>query len=185
MEILKHRVNSFDRINNKFGIEIDIRDYNGDIVISHDPPHLHTIKLEEFLKKINKNRLIAINIKSMEIEERLKEIINEFELKNYFTFDWSIPSLIKAQKKNIVCAFRLSEYEKEFFPNCTWVWVDSFEEIWYDKKILSELKDKGFKIALVSPELHGRKQDFEKFEDIVHLGIADAICTNNPEYWYK
>lgn len=185
MEILKHRVNSFDQIDNNFGLELDVRDQNGDLVVSHDLPIASTIKLEDFLQKIDKNKLIAINIKSVEIEKNLKKIVSDANLKNYFTFDWPIPSLLKAQNNDLICAFRISEYEKELFPNCSWVWVDSFKEIWYDTKILSDLKDKGFKLALVSPELHGRENDIEKFEKIVNTGLADAICTNNPEYWCK
>ena len=183
MEILKHRVNSFDEINNNFGIELDVRDQNGELVVSHDLPDTSTIKLENFLQKIDKNKLVAINIKSVEIEKRLKEIISNANLKNYFTFDWPIPALIKAQNNHLICAFRLSEYEKELFPNCSWIWIDSFNEIWYDEKMLSDLKDKGYNLALVSPELHGRRNDFEKFEMIVNTGLADAICTNKPEYW--
>ena len=183
MKILKHRVNSYDKIDDNFGAEIDIRDQNGELVVSHDLPISSSIRLEEFLKKINKQQLIAINIKSVEIETNLKKIISKTDLENYFTFDWPIPSLIKAQNNQIICAFRLSEYEKEIFPNCSWVWIDSFKEIWYGQKELEDLKNKGFNIALVSPELHGREIDFGRFESIVDTGIADAICTNNPEYW--
>lgn len=183
MEILKHKVNSYDEIDSNFGIELDIRDQNGDLVVSHDVPTYPSIKLVDFLKKIDKRKLVALNIKSTEIEKSLKKIISDADLKNYFTFDWPIPSLIKAQNNNLICAFRLSEYEKELFPNCSWIWIDSFKHIWYDEKILAELKDKGFNLALVSPELHGRENDLEKFKKIVNAGLVDAICTNKPEYW--
>ena len=185
MEILKHRVNSFENIDKNFGMEIDIRDHNGELVLSHDIPDSSSlIKLDDFLTKIDTNKLLALNIKSAEIEKNLKKIVSDFNLKNYFTFDWAIPSLIKAQKNNLICAFRLSEFEKELFPNCSWIWIDSFKEIWYDAKTLTDLKNKGFKLALVSPELHNRTNDLEKFEKIVNTGLADAICTDNPEYWY-
>ena len=183
MKILKHRVNSYEEIDNNFGVEIDIRDYNGELVLSHDLPTNSSIRLEDFLKKINNQQFIAINIKSVEIEKNLERIISNMNIKNYFTFDWPIPSLIKAQNNQIICAFRLSEYEKEVFPNCSWVWIDAFKEIWYNQKELEDLKNRGFNIALVSPELHGRESDFKEFEMIVNTGIADAICTNNPEYW--
>ena len=183
MDILKHRVNSYDDIDDNFGIELDIRDQNGNLIISHDLPVTSCIKLEDFLQKLNKNKLIAINIKSVEIEQKLEKTIFNTNLKNYFTFDWPIPSLIKAQNSGLNCAFRLSEYEKELFPKCSWIWIDSFNEIWYDEEILSNLKDQGYNLALVSPELHGRKNDLKKFEKIVNTGLADAICTNNPEYW--
>ena len=91
--------------------------------------------------------------------------------------------MIKSIKCNLSCAFRLSEYEKEIIPNCTWVWVDCFEKIWYDSNFLSFLKDLHLKIALVSPELHGRTSEIKKFEAIVNSISVDAICTDMPEYW--
>jgi hypothetical protein len=83
------------------------------------------------------------------------------------------------------CAFRLSEYEKEIIPNCSWVWVDCFEKIWYDVEYLKSLKNLTLKIALVSPELHGRKSEIHKFEEIVNSISVDVICTDIPEYWYN
>ena len=62
------------------------------------------------------------------------------KISNYFTFDWSVPSLFKALSYDITCAFRLSEYEKDIIPNCTWAWIDSFHSIWYDEKYLRNLK---------------------------------------------
>ena len=39
MKIIKHKVNSIQKIDQNFGAEIDIRDYDGDLVLSHDFPH--------------------------------------------------------------------------------------------------------------------------------------------------
>lgn len=43
-------------INFGFGIETDIRDFNGKLVISHDLPNINSIKLLELLKLILKSK---------------------------------------------------------------------------------------------------------------------------------
>ena len=184
MEILKHRVNSLDKVDPNFGIEIDIHDYNNELVLAHDHPNDQSIKLNDFLKTISKNHLLAINIKSSEIEAELKSILVNLKISNYLTFDWSVPSLFKALSYDITCAFRLSEYEKDIIPNCTWAWIDSFHSIWYDVDFLSSLKKSGLKLAIVSPELHNRKSEMKKIKDIVNAVKVDAICTNLTNFWY-
>lgn len=183
MEIIKHRVNAVLEIDSRFGSEIDIRDYNNDLVLSHDNPSRENITLREFLKKIDMNKILAINAKTSEIEKELYQIIQKTGIKNYFTFDWSIPALLKALNTKLVCAYRLSEYEKDRYSNCQWVWLDAFHSIWYDKSLTSSLKDEGYKVAIVSPELHGRKKELNKVKEIVKSGTVDAICTDLPEYW--
>lgn len=183
MEILKHRVLDVHDIDPRFGIEIDVRDINNELVVSHDPPNDKSPKLKDFFE-VQKNQLFAINIKSVEIEKQLKEIISYYKIKNYFTFDWPIPSLFKAINSNLITAFRLSEYENYIYKNCDWVWIDSFHSIWYSTEQIKSLKKHGFKIALVSPELHKRYSDLERFREIVSLCRIDAICTDHPEKWY-
>ena len=82
MEILKHRVNSMDQVDPNLGIEIDIHDYNNELVLAHDHPNEQSIKLNDFLKTISKNHLLAINIKSSEIEAELKSILVNLKISN-------------------------------------------------------------------------------------------------------
>lgn len=183
MEIIKHRANNIAEIDNRYGYEIDVRDSLGELVISHDPALGNDVTLSKYLKYIDKNKLVGINVKSSEIEDRLKKVIEDNNILNYFTFDWPVPSLIKAIQAQLVCAFRLSEYEKEIIPNCSWAWIDAFHSIWYDKKFLESIYNKGIKIVLVSPEIHGRDQELKKIKDIVNTGLIDVICTDMPEYY--
>ena len=132
MIIIKHRVNSIKEINPKFGLEIDISEYNNKLVLAHDHPNEQSVKLEDFITYVPKNSFLAINSKSVGIEAELKIILSRSKITNYFTFDWPVPSLHKAICHDLNCAFRLSEYEKDIIPNCPWVWLDSFNEIWYD-----------------------------------------------------
>ena len=169
----------------KFGLEIDIRDYNGILVLSHDLPNEKCLSFEKFLESVNPNTMLLINVKSTDIQQNLQEILTKYKIENYFTFDWAVPDLLKAVKNNLICAFRVSEYEKEIIPGCTWVWVDSFHSIWYDEKYLKNLKTAGLKIALVSPELHNRDSELERIRKIIKNIDVDVICTDIPEFWVK
>jgi len=181
--IIKHRVNSIKEINPKFGLEIDIHNYNNKLVLAHDHPNEQSIKLEDFITHIPKNSLLAINIKNEEVEVELKIILSRSKTTNYFTFDWPVTSLHNAINHDLNCAFRLSEYEKDIVPNCPWVWLDSFNGIWYDADFLISLKKSGIKLAIVSPELHNREADISKVKDIVNAVKVDAMCTDIPEFW--
>ena len=183
MIIIKHRVNSIKEINPKFGLEIDIHNYNNKLVLAHDHPNEQSIKLEDFITHIPKNSLLAINIKNEEVEAELKIILSRSKTTNYFTFDWPVTSLRNAINHDLNCAFRLSEYEKDIVPNCPWVWLDSFNGIWYDADFLISLKKSGIKLAIVSPELHNREADISKVKDIVNAVKVDAMCTDIPEFW--
>ena len=90
---------------------------------------------------------------------------------------------------------RISEFEtynklSELNKHCKWIWLDCFENINLDKKVYNEFKKKGFKICLVSPELHGRKlrnPNSKKFlKKIRQKEIKiDAICCklHNFGFW--
>ena len=183
MIIIKHRVNSIKEINPKFGLEIDIHNYNNKLVLAHDHPNEQSTKLEDFITYVPKNSLLAINIKNEEVEAELKIILSRSKTTNYFTFDWPVTSLHNAINHDLNCAFRLSEYEKDIVPNCPWVWLDSFNGIWYDADFLISLKKSGIKLAIVSPELHNREEDISKVKDIVNAVKVDAMCTDMPEFW--
>ena len=58
MIILKHRANSIENFDTKYGIEIDIRDFGNNLVLSHDLPNENSLDLESFVQKfLNKHFL--------------------------------------------------------------------------------------------------------------------------------
>lgn len=186
MEILKHRVNSTNEIDNKFGAEIDVRDHNSKLVLSHGLPSEDNLSFLDFLKKFPRSSLLAINVKSSEIEKDLKEILEQVNHQKYFVFDFSIPYLRKAIKLGLNCAFRLSEYEKDLHPGCKWAWLDSFHSVWYDENFVNSLHKRGLSIAIASPELHNRQpsnEEVQKIRKIISRNLIDAICTDKPELW--
>lgn len=201
MEIISHRGywKSIEEKNSKaafersfnmgFGTETDIRDYGGELVISHDISDSTCLKLESFLelyiKYNNPNLTLALNIKSDGLHEKLLEKLKAFGIENYFVFDMSTPDTIGYLKKEMPFFSRQSEYEKTpvFYENCSGIWLDGFEGNWFDKEIVLDHLNKHKKIAIVSSELHQR--DSEELWDFIkdnnfHKSDAIILCTDKP-----
>lgn len=192
-----HRINTIEdlaNVKNCHGIELDLRDYNGSIIVQHDP-YKEGVLFEDYIKYLNNINLI-LNIKSEGIENKIINILNDNNYKgNYFFLDSSFPmiySLSKGGNKNI--ALRFSEFEGldtliNMKGKVDWVWVDVFTKIPLTLEISKKIKDLGYKICLVSPELQGREYDIEKYaNEIITNGlIIDAICCkfHNIEKWKK
>ena len=76
---------SFERsFNLGFGTETDIRDYNGELVISHDIPTTSSMKIDDFFKlyKSQSDSLLALNLKSDGLHSILKIKLEEFNIQN-------------------------------------------------------------------------------------------------------
>ena len=173
-----------------FGTETDIRDYKGELVISHDIADSSCMKLEVFLelyiKYNNSNLTLALNIKSDGLQNKLFDQLKEFRIKNFFVFDMSIPDTIGYLKNKTPFFSRQSEYENTpiFYENCSGIWLDTFERNWFDKDLLLNHITNNKKIAIVSSELHGRNShelwSFIKNNDF-HKSDSIILCTDVPE----
>ncbi len=180
-----------DALDKGFGIETDIRDFNGELVISHELPKASSPKLSEFLRiipKLKMGQAIAFNIKSDGQHKLLKSMLDDYPaLKNIFFFDMSVPTLYLFSKflpkENL--ATRVSDIEPEpnLYDSVQWVWIDcftrDFDEWGKAKKYLLG----GKKLAFISPELHKRphtpfwrelKENFPRDEGVY-------LCTDYVE----
>ena len=95
MIVIQHRVNSAIEAKikkNKF-FEIDLRDYNNQIILHHDP-FSKGENFEHFLKKI-KIKFLILNIKSEGIEEEVLRLVKKYNVADYFFLDTSIPFMVK------------------------------------------------------------------------------------------
>ena len=172
-----------------FGIETDIRDYNGEIVISHDIPDKNCIKLEQVFsayKKFQQDLPLALNIKSNGLQDKLKKSLEKYKIKNYFVFDMSVPDALTYYKGNCVFFTRKSEYEEvpSFYSQAKGVWMDEFVSHWINEKLVSKCVKDGKKICIVSPELHQRnyKKEWPEYKKLEqHLKVQLMICTDHPE----
>ena len=201
MEIISHRgywnevqekntkpafIRSFEK---GYGTETDLRDFNGEIVISHDIPNDNAILLSDFFKiykSSGKSEKLALNIKSDGLQKKLfSELIN-YQITNYFVFDMSIPDTIGYINDNINFFSRQSEHELNpvFYDKCKGVWLDAFEGIWYESKLILDHLENNKQVALVSPELHKRDtNDLWKMlkSNNIHLEKNLILCTDRPE----
>ena len=166
MELISHRVNNkagLETLPEKYGVEIDLRDENGTLILSHDPFSAGEL-FEDYLKNYRHGTMI-LNIKSERIEHRVLELINKYQIKSYFFLDSSFPMIFLLSnmgEKNI--ALRFSEYEgmdtiRAMAGKVTWVWVDCFTQFPLTKGVYDEMKGLGYKLCMVSPELQGREVD--------------------------
>ena len=170
-----------------YGIELDIRDFGSNIVIAHDLPNNESALFSNFFDQLNNyehnNKTIAINIKSDGLVSKIKGLINEYELADYFTFDMSIPEMLRYQNAGLNYFTRLSEYEKDpiMIENATGIWLDAFETEWYDEDYLNGLLQNKKDICIVSAELHGR--DYTNQWALIK-GLNDQnnlmLCTDKP-----
>lgn len=190
-----HRINNSEDlkiVNEAEGIELDLRDKGGKLILSHDP-FSDGEDFEAFLKKFNKE-LIILNIKSERIEYKVLELLKKYNVQKYFFLDSSFPmiyQLNKINEKNI--AIRVSEFEpiesvEKVKDMVKWVWIDCFNDFSLDKNTYNIIKKLGLKICLVSPELQGHRIDkIQVFKNIIKKNNfeIDAICTKsyNIKYW--
>jgi len=189
-----HRINTSSELQNipsDIGIEIDIRDTDTELYLSHDPFSTGEL-LDDFLK-FYRHSFIILNIKSERIEHRIIELLVKYKITNYFFLDSSFPmiyNLSNLGENNI--AVRFSEFEGldtviNIKDRVRWVWVDCFSHFPLTPEIFKILKDKNLKICIVSPELQGQPNKISEYKSYMidnHIK-PDMICTKiyNIDQW--
>lgn len=181
-------------LSNKVGFEIDVRDFGRELIITHDPlvDNSNHITLKEFFEIYNAhkcNNVIAINIKSCGLEKILKDLLIRFYIKNYFVFDMAVPDILGYIKEDIKFFTRQSEFENDpsFYEKADGIWLDEFKDHWIDGKTIMKHINNGKKVAIVSPELHGRnyKEIWREYKKIIKDNKLNdnnlMICTDFPE----
>jgi len=165
-----------------FGIETDIRDCMGKLVISHDMPRGGEMTAEEFFSLEGiRTILLALNMKADGLYGELLKLLDRCGIRDYFAFDMSIPDTIGYLGMNF--ASRVSEYEHElpFYSRSAYVWLDCFESDWFSATDVERYLDSGKKVCVVSPELH--KRDHRAVWQVLKgiRGEGLAICTDMPD----
>jgi len=173
-----------------FGTETDIRDYKGELVISHDIADEKCISVKEMFEIYNKYNSalpLALNIKADGLQAKLKELLLEYKITNYFVFDMSVPDGLHYLKQDIKAFTRESEYEKipSFYEDACGIWLDEFQGHWIDKEVVTRHIKNNKQICIVSPDLHKREykkewQDYKEIEKELRVNNM-MICTDHPE----
>ena len=199
MEIISHRgywnnigeknlLTAFTRsFNLNFGTETDLRDLNGEIVISHDIPNNNAIKLSTFFdiyKKFGNSKTLALNIKSDGLSGIFDKSRDLIEATESWVFDGSIPEMLIYKKLGIKHALRISEVEKELPWASPVLWFDCFFSDWYVNRIDLFEKYSNCEIVLVSPEIHSIdfRRAWEYFKNLISIGFLNvSLCTDYPD----
>lgn len=168
-----------------FGTETDVRDCLGELVISHDIPRGGEMSLHFFLSLVGKDeKLLALNIKADGLAGSLCEAMRDYNRAHWFVFDMSIPDMRAHLEMGNPVFARMSEVEKApaWFDRVDGVWLDSFEDDWFDMALIKNLIDNGKRVCVVSPELHGRDHT-NLWRKLQLLEKEDRLilCTDLPE----
>ena len=187
MEFIAHRINSMQDLKSvpvEYGVELDLRDdLTGRIYIQHNPFEPGE-DFEEYLTQYNHGTMI-LNIKSERIELKILELLIKYNIEKYFFLDSSFPmiKLLSDQGENKI-ALRFSEFEGldtlvAMQGKIQWVWVDCFSRLPLDRDIYKKIKELGYKICIVSPELQGQPEKLVEYKEQLRKENiqSDAICT--------
>jgi len=193
MEIILHRRNTIESLKNtpsNYGVEIDIRSYGDNLIISHDPFE-YGILFSNWIRNYNHGTLV-INLKEDGLEKKILYFLEKYNINTYFFLDQSLPSIINnSREKEIICSARVSEYESiktalNLKNKVSWIWVDIFTKFPLKNADFIKLKSMKFNLCLVSPELQPnnllRISDLKKiiYQEKI---LFDAVCTKFPEQW--
>jgi hypothetical protein len=191
MLIIDHRVNTSEhlrRVPADCGVEIDLRDYDGELRLVHDP-FLGGERFGDWLEGY-RHALCIFNVKCDGLEDAVLEQARG-RVRDYFFLDCAAPTLVKLVRRGErKVAVRYSEFEPleaclAFAGKADWVWVDCFTRLPLTKRSYAALK-RHFKLCLVSPELqgHGRAAIADYRTQLKSLGVElDAVCTDFVEDW--
>ncbi|HVO55168.1 MAG TPA: hypothetical protein VMT37_12230 [Solirubrobacterales bacterium] len=144
-----------------FGVETDVRDHCGELVISHDPPRGEQVGLDELLCAYAEHGSpgpLALNVKADGLGAMLAEALAERGVEDWFAFDMSVPDCAAYARDGLPYFTRHSEYEAtpSLYEQSAGVWIDLFESEWLDQATLDAHLEAGKRVCVVSPELHRR-----------------------------
>lgn len=190
MQIIMHRRNTIEELEATpacYGVEMDLRSYGNRLIVHHEP-FVDAVDFEEWIKHY-KHKTLILNVKEEGIEYRVKKIVEQHGIEDYFFLDLSFPYLIKMVKtgeKRV--ATRYSEYEAleyvlSLAGKANWVWVDCFTRMPLTR-VSYEALTKRFKLCIVSPELQGRDTaEIKEFKRLLADYNIDAVCTKRADLW--
>lgn len=173
-----------------YGIETDLRDYEGKLVVSHNIADDHSLDAEELFRRyveLDCHATLAFNVKADGIQGLLTEFLNKYKISNYFLFDMSVPEQVVNHDMNLNYYTRHSDVENTcvLYEGAKGVWLDSFyDDHWLTADIIRAHMSAGKKVCVVSPELHGKEylttwkmikeNQFEQSELM-------QLCTDKPD----
>lgn len=173
-----------------YGFESDVRDFNGELVISHNMADDSSPSAEEifqWLAEKDDRYCFAINIKADGLKDLLMEYITRYQITNYFIFDMSIPQMIEFDEMGLRYFTRQSEVEPVpcMYDRAAGVWIDGFWGMsWITEELLKGHIENGKEVCIVSPDLHGRTNYQSYWKQLKNYRIDFSkvmLCTDHPD----
>ncbi len=207
MIIVNHRQNSIEQLKQtsaNFGVEIDVRNHGDKLYVVHDPFDSNVCKFSDWLDYFH-HRFLIINVKEEGLEESIFKLLNDRKISNFFILDESFPYIRKyallgfsqfairiSEYESHITALNFSKFLSSLHKKVEWIWVDSFTGITPDSRVIYDLKNLGYKLCYVSPELHCSNSPalwehkinfFIEIFDKNSIPFPDMICTKLPKIW--
>ena len=85
MILISHRVNTTEKLRKvdfQFGVEIDIRSNNNQLILHHDPFEKGEL-FKEWLENYN-HKILILNVKEEGLENRILTLLREKKINNFF-----------------------------------------------------------------------------------------------------
>jgi len=193
MLIVHHRINTaalLADVPRTHGVEVDLRCDAGELVLRHDAVGGGE-RFVDWLAGYGHALLIA-NVKEEGLEALVLHALNGAGVQDFFFLDQSVPFLVRTvlggEKR---CAVRVSEYEStqlatKLAGKARWVWLDCFRRGGAISAVdAGLLKAFGYRICVVSPELHDplRAEEVADHRRWARSIGAHAVCTKLPAEW--
>ena len=172
-----------------FGFESDIRDYVGELVISHniaDAASPQAAEVFRLLAAHGDRYPFAINIKADGLKEPLAALLREHHIENYFLFDMSVPQMVEFREMGLRFFTRQSEYEMSpvLYDAAAGVWIDGFcGTEWITEELLRSHLAAGKAVCIVSPDLHQRAEYRTFWARLRAMALPEGrvlLCTDHP-----
>jgi hypothetical protein len=186
----KNTAIAFDRsFSLGYGTETDLRDLDGQLVVAHDPPTMGAMSAEDMFSQVaahDTHLPLALNIKADGLQEMVSDAVKRHGLTGCFVFDMAVPDAMQWLKTDIAVFTRHSDVEEvpALYDQAVGIWLDAFQSDWWDMKTVAAHLEAGKRVAIVSPELHGRSHAaiWTMMQDSAICQSDDIIlCTDIPE----
>lgn len=199
-----HRVNTVDELRtlyDGFGVEIDIRHNpaTGRLYLNHEPGVGDDF--EEYIQVASAKGcpLVILNIKEAGVERLVIDTVVRHKVKDWFLLDVEFPFIYRAAHEGVLgllgrVAIRYSESEPieqalALAGHFSWVWVDVNSKLPLNAETCAQLRDAGYKVALVCPERWGRAEDIQTYIEYMkkHEIHVDTVMTSlsHADEWGK
>ena len=175
------------------GVETDLRDLDGEVVVSHDPPRSsdrHGFSFSALLESwtaLGRPGRLALNIKSDGLAPAVAQSLESADaVERAFVFDMAVPDQLAYDRAGVPLLTRWSEIEAPVWsPGARGLWLDAFtDDTWWDEAEVRTQLERGRQVVLVSPELHGREHaaTWARVRAAqLHLHTGFALCTDHPD----